>query len=403
MNFFYTTMAFIIIMATDTVSGNTQYDKRMSTNSINSKTASVQLFLCGDVMTGRGIDQALPHPVHPVLYESWVKNAQVYLKLAEQKNGKIEIPVSWDYIWGDAMKIWDENQPNLKLINLETSITTFPEPWPGKGINYRMNPKNIQVLKVAGIDHCSLANNHTLDWGRPGLKETLKTLETANIRYSGAGMNSEEAAKPSVFHLNTGRVLVFSYVASGSGVPEMWQAKSGLPGVNFLPGLGETEISHIKQTIEKTRKAGDVVVFSIHWGGNWGYSIPAEHREFAHNLLDEAGVDLIFGHSSHHPLSLEVYNNKLIIYGAGDFINDYEGISGHEEYRGELTLMYFLEIDINSGQLKSLKMVPMKMKNFRLNYPKIKDVRWLQKTLDRESQKLGARVQIRTDNFLWLK
>lgn len=383
--------------------GHSQNIYLMSENQGNTETSTINLFLCGDVMTGRGIDQALPYPVPPVLYESWVKNAQVYLKLAAQKNGEIESPFTWDYIWGDALKAWEKNQPDLKLINLETSITTFPEPWPGKGINYRMNPKNIEVLTAAGIDHCSLANNHTLDWGRPGLEETIQTLEAANIRFSGAGMNSTEASLPSVFHLNTGRVLVFSYATSGSGVPEMWQAKSGLPGINFLPGLGETEISEIKQIVEKIKKKGDVVIFSIHWGGNWGYSIPAEHREFAYKLLDEGGVDVIFGHSSHHPLGLEIHNNKLIIYGAGDFINDYEGITGHEEFRGELTLMYFPEIDINSGQLNSLKMVPMEIKNFRLNRAKNKDAKWLFNTINRECKKLGTTVRLEKDNSLWLE
>jgi poly-gamma-glutamate capsule biosynthesis protein CapA/YwtB (metallophosphatase superfamily) len=214
----------------------------------------VKLFLCGDVMTGRGIDQGLPHPVHPVLYETWVKNAKEYLHIAEQKNGKIETPVSWDYIWGDALKAWEENQPDLKLINLETSITTFPEPWPGKGINYRMNPKNIQVLKIAGIDHCSLANNHTLDWGRPGLKETLQTLRTAKIRYSGAGLNSagggctccissEKAGVCLCFHMRL-QVVEFPNLAG----------KIRPAGCKLFTGLGETEMSQIKQTIGKVKR-----------------------------------------------------------------------------------------------------------------------------------------------------
>jgi poly-gamma-glutamate capsule biosynthesis protein CapA/YwtB (metallophosphatase superfamily) len=383
--------------------GNSQNIYRMSENQGNTETSKVKLFLCGDVMTGRGIDQALPHPVPPVLYESWVKNANQYLRLAEQKNGKIETPVGWDYIWGDALKIWESEKPELKLINLETSITTFPEPWPGKGINYRMSPKNIKVLTAAGIDHCSLANNHTLDWSRPGLEETLKTLEAEKIQYSGAGLNAREAAESSVFHTNNGRVLVFSYAVSSSGVPEMWQAKAGMPGVNFLPGLGETEISEIKKTVEKIKKNGDMVVFSIHWGGNWGYPVPEEHREFAHTIIDQTGVDIIFGHSSHHPLGLEVHNNKLIIYGAGDFINDYEGISGHEEFRGELVLMYFPEIDLKSGQLASMKMVPLEIKKFRLNRAKTKDVKWLFNTLNRECKKLGTSLRLDKDNSLWLE
>jgi poly-gamma-glutamate capsule biosynthesis protein CapA/YwtB (metallophosphatase superfamily) len=324
------TIVILVTLLIFVLMGNSQNSELMPKKLRNSESSPVKLFLCGDVMAGRGIDQALPYPVPPVLYESWVKNAKDYLHIAEQKNGKIETPLTWDYIWGDALKAWEENQPDLKLINLETSITTFPEPWPGKGINYRMNPKNIQVLKIAGIDYCSLANNHTLDWGRPGLKETLQTLRTANIRYSGAGLNSEEAGVPAVFNLEKGRVLVFSYATQSSGVPKLWQAKSGLPGVNFLHGLGETEISQIKQTIGKVKKKGDVVVFSIHWGGNWGFSIPAEHREFAYNLLDDASIDLIYGHSSHHPLGLKIYcicryfianrRNFLKDFGSDDFI-----------------------------------------------------------------------------------
>jgi len=76
------------------------------------------------------------------------------------------------------------------------------------------------------------------------------------------------------------------------------------------------------------------VVASIHWGDNWGY-------EIAHNLIDHAGVDIIHGHSSHHAKGIEVWHGKPVIYGCGDFINDYEGIGGNEKYRSDLSLMYF--------------------------------------------------------------
>ena len=75
---------------------------------------------------------------------------------------------------------------------------------------------------------------------------------------------------------------------------------------------------------------------SIHWGDNWGYDIPREQTTFAHKLIDEAGVDVIHGHSSHHPKGIEVYKDKPIIYGCGDFIDDYEGISGYENFRDDL-------------------------------------------------------------------
>lgn len=364
---------------------------------------SVKIFLCGDVMTGRGLDQALPTSVNPVLYESYVKDARDYLKLAEKENGKIETPIAYNYIWGDALKVWEQESPLFRLINLETSITSSEDAWPRKGIHYRMHPENVQVLTAAGINHCSLANNHVLDWGYSGLIETVETLEEANISYSGAGRNKQEAKAPSILKHGEGRLIVFSYGYYNSGIPPLWEAEEEVPGVNFLHQLNETELQGIKEKVQDFQQAGDVVVFSIHWGGNWGYEVPKKHRQFAHSIIDETGVDLIYGHSSHHPKGVEVYNDKLIIYGAGDFINDYEGIGGHEEYRGELTLMYFPEIDLETGNLLSLKMIPMEIRNLQLKHVSRKDARWLQKTLNRESKDLGSGLRLEQDNSLWLE
>ncbi|WP_245583694.1 CapA family protein [Salinimicrobium xinjiangense] len=356
---------------------------------------TLKLFLAGDVMTGRGIDQALRYSVEPVLYESYVKDARDYLFLAERKNGDLNVPVSYRYIWGDALKIWRERDPHLKLINLETSITTNDEPWPQKGIHYRMHPKNTELLSVADINHCSLANNHVLDWGRKGLAETMKTLEDSKIAFSGVGKNAREAAEPSVFKIKDKRILIYSYGSPGSGIPQNWAAKKERSGVNFLPAFDEEQVKEIEVDIARNKEEGDIVIFSIHWGPNWGFNVPSSHRDFAHALIDQAGVDLIFGHSSHHPMGMEVYNNKLIIYGAGDFINDYEGISGHEKYRGELSLMYFPELDLASGDLLKLEMVPMEIKRLSLHKAIRKDAAWLQEVLDRESKKFGLEIGLK--------
>src|SRR5437899_11862103 len=125
---------------------------------------SIRLFLCGDAMTGRGIDQALPHPVSPVLYEPYVRDAQEYVDLAEKANGPIRRPVTFDYIWGDVLQELERAEVNLRIINLETAITSAETPWRGKGIHYRMHPRNIGCLSAARITACALANNHVLDW-----------------------------------------------------------------------------------------------------------------------------------------------------------------------------------------------------------------------------------------------
>jgi poly-gamma-glutamate synthesis protein (capsule biosynthesis protein) len=117
-------------------------------------------------------------------------------------------------------------------------------------------------------------------------------------------------------------------------------------------------------------------VASIHWGTNWGYEVPPAHVRFARRLVD-GGVDVVHGHSSHHPRPIEVYRNRLILYGCGDFINDYEGILGHEEYRPDLTLMYFPTFDAISGELRDLRMTPMQLRKLRLNRAAPEDARWL--------------------------
>ena len=137
----------------------------------------VRLFLSGDVMTRRGIDQVLPFPGDPQLYEPSMRSALGYAALAEQTSGPIPHPVGFDYIWGDALNDFRREQPQIKVINLETAITRSDTPWEGKYVHYKMSPQNIGWLIAPNIDCCVLANNHMLDWGVPGLLDTLHTLD----------------------------------------------------------------------------------------------------------------------------------------------------------------------------------------------------------------------------------
>ncbi|SOD40817.1 CapA family protein [Nitrosovibrio sp. Nv4] len=363
----------------------------------------VSLFLCGDVMTGRGIDQILPHPGSPVLFEGYMKNAIGYVELAEEVNGPIPKPVEFSYIWGDALAELDRRKPDIRIVNLETAVTRSNDA-EDKAVNYRMHPGNIPCITAAKIDCCTLANNHVLDWGYPGLAETLKTLKQANIKTTGAGHNIQEARAPAVIAVSRkGRVLVFSFGSETSGIPWSWAAAPDRPGVNLLPDLSAGTIRDIGNSIEQVKLEGDIAIASIHWGSNWGYEVPRGQREFAHRLIDEANVDIVHGHSSHHVKGIEVYKGKLILHGCGDFLNDYEGISGHETYRGDLVLMYFVSTDPSSGNLISLDMTAMQIKHFRLYRASEEDARWLKNVLKREGEKFGTSVELGADNTLMLR
>jgi poly-gamma-glutamate synthesis protein (capsule biosynthesis protein) len=246
---------------------------------------------------------------------------------------------------------------------------------------------------VPPIDCCVLANNHVLDWGRVGLVDTLDTLEQTGIRTAGAGRDLEAARAPAVLETNTaGRVLVFAFGATDSGIPQDWAAEPAKPGVHLLPDFSESTVERIARLVLAVKRPDDVIVASVHWGGNWGFAIPRAHRRFAHALIERAGIDLIHGHSSHHPKAIEVYRDKVILYGCGDFLNDYEGIPHHAQFRHDLVLMYFATIDRSTGHLVRLGITPFQIRNFRLQHPPGSECTWLRETLDRECRRFHSHI-----------
>lgn len=362
----------------------------------------MKLFLCGDVMTGRGIDQILPHPCAPVLYERYMSSAVDYVALAIERSGRIPRPVTVDYIWGDALTELEARSPDFRIANLETAITDRGRPEP-KGINYRMNPRNTGCLTAAKLDCCMLANNHTGDWGTEGLADTLVALSGAGIAVTGAGRSLDEASRPVVLGPDAGeRLVIFAYTCQSSGTPASWAAGPNTPGVNYIPDISAVSAGRVAKFVASRTDGAAVVAVSVHWGKNWGYDIPEEHRRFAHALIDSGVVDLVYGHSSHHPKAIEVYKNRAIFYGCGDFINDYEGIRGHEEYRPELVLGYFLEIGRLGKGVKRLEMVPFRLKKLRVNRASRQEAKWLEERMRGECDRFGHRILCGDDGALTL-
>ncbi len=364
------------------------------TDKIAARSESVTLFLCGDVMIGRGIDQILPEPSDPGLYESYVKTATRYLELAEAECASIPRPADLAYPWGNALQELERVAPDARIVNLETAVTQSNDYWRRKTVHYRMHPANVGCLSAAKIDCCALANNHVLDWGYAGLEETLATLKRAGLGPAGAGKDLAAAVAPAFIDVpGKRRVLVFSCGAHTSGIPHSWAATHERAGINLLKDLSNRAVQEVAQTIEGQRRHGDIVVLSIHWGGNWGYHIADDCRSFAHRVIDDAGVDVVHGHSSHHPKGIEIYRNRPILYGCGDFVNDYEGISGHEEFRGDLALMYFVVVSTATGELIELEMTPLQIRQFKLNYASDADGRWLCDRMNAECGRFGHYVE----------
>ncbi|HJY43787.1 MAG TPA: CapA family protein [Propionibacteriaceae bacterium] len=362
---------------------------------------ALTLFFSGDVMLGRGVDQILPYPGDPTLYEHHVRDARTYIDLAIRANGSIPQPVDWSWPWGDALELLEYAGCDARIINLETSITTSDDYVPGKAVHYRMNPANVEAVSAVRPDVCVLANNHVLDFGRRGLLETLDVLAASGLQTVGAGLSLLQARSPAVVPIQRtgGRVLIFAFGSPSSGIPYDWAATQDRPGVHLVPTLDHAAADQLCRRVRDVREPGDLAIVSAHWGSNWGYRVEPDHIRFAHRLID-GGVDLVHGHSSHHPRPIEIYRQKLILYGCGDLVDDYEGISGHQQYRDDLRLLYLPQLDPASGELVQLYMAPLQARQMRLHRASDSDGRWLRKTLDKVSRRFGSRIDLRSDGLL---
>jgi poly-gamma-glutamate synthesis protein (capsule biosynthesis protein) len=267
-----------------------------------------------------------------------------------------------------------------------------------------MNPANVEALAIVRPDASVLANNHVLDFGRHGLLETLDVLAASGLRTAGAGRSLREARSPAIVPVprTGGRALIFAFGSPTSGIPYAWAATQDRPGVHFVPTLDDAAADEMCRRVRDVRRPGDLAIVSAHWGSNWGYRVEPEQVRFAHRLID-CGVDVVHGHSSHHPRPIEVYRGKLILYGCGDLIDDYEGIHGHDHYRHDLRLLYLPRLDPTSGELVELRIAPLQARQMRLHQASHRDARWLSTVLDKVSRHFGSRIDLGSDGLLRLR
>lgn len=360
----------------------------------------LKIVLGGDLMLGRGIDQCLRHHVDPGLFEPVVHDARHYVDLAERRNGPIQRPLPPEAPWGEALEWLRAYGPQLRIVNLETAITASSRPWRGKAVLYRMHPANVSCLRAARIDACSLANNHVLDWGQQGLIDTLTCLSQAGIRWAGAGLTARAAQTPARLPLaHGGALLLFAWGVASSGIPLRWQARHDQPGVALIERIDAAALARIQRCIAHRRRPGDRVLVSLHWGANWVAEIPAQQRWLARHLIEAAGVDLVFGHSSHHPLPLELHGERLILHGCGDLINDYEGLPDHGPWRSDLVCLYGVELDGASGILQALELRPFQLRGFQLRVPAMAERERLAAQIGLASAPPGWRWHNRGDHW----
>lgn len=284
----------------------------------------MEILLVGDVMIGRLINDLL----------------------------KNERPA---YIWGDTLPIF--NQADLRVINLECVISDQGHPWDTtpKAFHFQSDAKNVAALKAAGINIVSLANNHTLDFQVEAMIDMLGILKSNDIGTSGAGRDLSEAKAPVFRKIDD---LKVGFIAFSDNEP-LWEANKN-PGIYYLPvDINDKRAMDLSTLITKISRNVDFLIASIHWGPNWGYRPSPNHIPFARALVD-AGVDLIFGHSCHVTQGIEIYRSAVIIYSAGDFIDDY-AVDPVE--RNDRSFIFMVEADRH--RVNRLKLYPTVIRDFQ--------------------------------------
>ena len=251
------------------------------------------------------------------------------------------------YPWGNTLPLL--TSADALVLNLECVVSDRGQPTPAKVFTFRTDARNVAVLEAAKVTTVSLANNHSLDFGAEALDECLEILSVHGIGTAGAGRSWQEASAPCSFSVAGLAVALVAFTDNEPG----WEAGLATPGTFYVPVVPEDpRMTLLLSTIERAATAADLVIVSAHWGPNWRYRPLPEHVAAARRFID-VGAGVVFGHSPHVVRAIELYRGKPILYGCGDFIDDY---AVHDVERNDQSGVFVL--DYEGARLQRLFVVP---------------------------------------------
>lgn len=301
---------------------------------------TARLGLTGDVMLGRLVDE-------------------------HQRSRSVEA------VWGEVFETL--HSLDGLVVNLECCLSTRGSPWQRtqRPFQFRADPSwALRSLTSAGVDVCSLANNHVLDFEVPALIDTLDHLDDAGIGHTGAGRTIDQALEPARFCADS---LTVAVIAFTDNTPE-YAAAPDRPGVAYIEidvddGMTNVRVrTAFRQAIDTEP---DVVIASLHWGPNMITTVPESFQRFAHWLVD-LGVDIVHGHSAHVFRGVEVIDGSLVLYDTGDFVDDY---AVDPELRNDRSFLYEVRIDAD-GSIDELVMHPVEIDDFAVHHVDRTETGW---------------------------
>jgi len=222
------------------------------------------------------------------------------------------------------------SRADLSMVNLETAVTTAGTPV-SKQFTFRAPPQAFATLKTSGVDVATMANNHGMDYGVQGLRDSLRASAAAGFPVIGIGLDADQAFAAYRTRIKGQRIAVIGATqVLDSNLATAWTAGSGKPGL-----ASAKDERRLLQAVRQARSNSDTVVVYLHWGQERKTCPLQRQRDLAGRLVD-AGADVIVGSHAHVLLGGGYLYGAFIDYGLGNFVFYANGGPGAQS--GVLTL-----------------------------------------------------------------
>ena len=276
-------------------------------------------------------------------------------------------------VWGDLLPVLQSTDFNLA--NLECALTKSEEK-AEKLFTFKTDPQNVAVLREANIKAVNLANNHILDFGRFGLRETIAVLDASGIQHVGAGRNLTDAARPAFIECKGVSIGIWGLTDN----EPTWAAEAQREGTAYTDPTHPLRIPF----------HADVNILSIHWGPNMRQTPSPIFCTFARQAID-AGAQIFHGHSAHIFQGIERYHNGLICYDTGDFLDDY---AVDPELRNDQSFFFLAEV--NKKGIAALHLLPVLIGDCQVRRAQGNDFSQIVQRMQSLSKPFGTHFTVQT-------
>lgn len=240
-------------------------------------------------------------------------------------------------VFGDVKTLI--NGADFSIVNLESPIADDSDkPIEKRGINIRCGETGVKALKWLGFNCVTLANNHVYDYGKEGIKKTLAVCDEIGINTVGCGMDLSEASRTLITTIKGEKVALINCCEHEFSIATEFSA-----GANPIDSIAQYH------AITQAKTEANYIIVIVH-GGHEHYQLPSPRMQKLYRFFVDCGADVVVNHHQHCYSGYEVYHDKPIFYGLGNFCFDSE----HDNKCHEKTWNYgyFVVLTLKEGKIE---------------------------------------------------